>query len=73
MKDKEYLICSVEHPKCKKMKKKEMIVYAKKQLSWNKKIHGLDKEVKSKDLSDETNAWVYLRNIGLGMEKTRGA
>jgi len=34
-----------------------------------KKIHGLDKEVKSKDLSDETNAWVYLRNIGLGMEK----
>lgn len=65
-----YHIQSVEHPLGKTLKKDEMIKYAKEQLKINKKVHGIDKEIETKDLDDEINAWVYLRNIGLGVKTT---
>jgi hypothetical protein len=61
-----FKIIDLENPNGKYLNKTEMQSYAKRMLSINKKVHGLDRDIKSKDLDDLINAWVYLRNIGLG-------
>jgi hypothetical protein len=65
-----YKVCAVDHP-CKKMNQSQMIKYAKKQLSFNKKNFGMDKEIKSSDLNKAVNAWIYLNNIGLARGTNR--
>jgi len=54
----------------KTMNQQQMIKYAKKMLAMNK-LQGLDREITSKDLSVPINAWVYLRNIGLGLRTNK--
>jgi hypothetical protein len=51
----------------KKMTRGQMMIFAKKQLKFNKE-QGIDKELTQKDLSQPINAWVYLKNIGLGVK-----
>ena len=55
----------------KKLTTGEMIKYAKKSLQVNKKVHKLDMSIKSKDLNDHMNAWVYLKNVGQGLRTNR--
>jgi len=55
----------------KKLTTGEMIKYAKKSLQVNKKVHKLDTSIKSKDLNDHMNAWVYLKNVGQGLRTNR--
>jgi len=66
-----YKICDMNYPCCTKMGTAEMIKYAKKQLFFNKRVHKLDKDVMSKDLDEPINAWVYLKNIGIGTKTNR--
>lgn len=47
-----------------------MIKYAKKHLKDNKSL-GYDKNITQKDLSRPINAWVYLKNIGIGGKTNR--
>ena len=54
----------------KRMSTGEMKSYAKQMLKVNKK-QGLDTHVTSKDLDNAMNAWVYLKNIGLGVRTNR--
>ena len=73
MKKKEYwyLIQDLIYPGGADLTTTEMVNYAKKQLKINKSVHGLDKEITLKDLSLPINAWVYLENIGIGLETNR--
>ena len=43
---------------------------AKTQLKVNKQ-QGYDKEIYSGDLNEPINAWVYLKNIGMGIKTNR--
>jgi len=61
-----YHVQSIEHPTGKTLPEKEMVRYAKEQLKINHKVHGLDKDIDLSDLTDPTNAWVYLLNVGVG-------
>ncbi len=65
-----YKIWDFNSPSGKKLTENQMIKYAKKSLSVNKKHH-LDRELKSKDLNRPINAWVYLKNIGVGVKTNR--
>lgn len=51
----------------KKMDQSQMMIFAKKQLKFNKE-QGIDKELTQKDISQPIHAWVYLKNIGLGVK-----
>jgi len=57
--------------KKKKMTTGEMIKYAKKALQINKNVHKLDTRIKTQDLNDTMNAWVYLKNVGQGLRTNR--
>ena len=63
-----YRIRDMLYPHGKDMDEKHMMQHAKSQLKHNHRI-GLDKEVKLSDLNDPVNAWVFLRNIGIGEKK----
>jgi len=66
-----YLIRSFEFPTgTKEMNTTEMIKFAKHTLRHNKRM-GYDKGVTQKDLDMPINAWVYLRNVGLGIKTDR--
>lgn len=54
----------------KRMTTGEMKKYAKKMLKVSKK-QGLDTHVTSRDLNNDMNAWVYLKNIGCGLRTNR--
>ena len=66
-----YEVSDLVYPSGKRLNQKQMIQYAKKNLSINKRVHGLDKEVMAKDLDKPINAWVYLKNIGIGRKTNR--
>jgi len=66
-----YEVVDFENPRGKYLNTTEMVKYSKKQLSINKRVHGLDKEVLSKDLSRPINAWLYLKNVGIGQKTNR--
>jgi hypothetical protein len=51
----------------KKMTEKEMIRYAKKQLK-SEHSQGQERRTKISDLSEPINAWVYLKDNGLGIK-----
>lgn len=63
-----YFICDIINPSGLGLNTTEMIYFAKQKLAENKKI-GIDTELKSKDLNDKVNAWIYLLNIGMGVKK----
>jgi len=63
-----YFICDIINPSGLGLNTTEMIYFAKQKLAENKKI-GIDTELKSKDLNDKVNAWIYLLHIGMGVKK----
>ena len=65
-----YKIFDVKNSVLKRLNEDQMVRYAKNSLLLNKKM-GLDKELKYKDLNTKINAWVYLKNIGIGIETNR--
>ena len=51
-------------------KNNEIKKLAKEMLKHNKRL-GFDREVMSRDLNEDINAWVYLKNIGIGVKTNR--
>lgn len=65
-----YIFSDLNSPTGKVVTGTQLIKIARDYLAINKKLHGLDKELKASDIKDVRDAQFYLENIGFKVEKT---